>query len=136
MRAPSFEPWLSRIRLARALSAGAGFVTTWCLAFFGGTSWDQALINAFAAAVVCYFMGWACMLWLASAMHSNEYRKARNELKRRYDERDRRMHVLARKRLEAMGAEFDDTSGTMLLNGETLEAPLPPVRPELGRDAA
>jgi hypothetical protein len=54
------------------------------------------------------------------------------------------MNEIVRKRLEAMGAEFDDSVGTMTINGETLEAPVPPPQdigrqdsmPDMGRKAA
>lgn len=114
------------------------------LSYLNGQSWDQALTNGFIAAIACYFIGWACMLWVAGSVHSANYARAHRDLRAQHEARDRRMNEIVRRRLEAMGAEFDDSVGTMTLNGETLEAPVPPPpniagnrsTPNMGREAA
>jgi hypothetical protein len=114
------------------------------MSYINGQTWDQALTNGFIAAIACYFIGWACMLWVAGSVHSANYARAQRDLRAQHEARDRRMSEIVRKRLEAMGAEFDDSVGTMTLNGETLEAPVPPPQsigrqdsmPGMGREAA
>ena len=100
---PSFEPWLSRVRMVRAWATVVGFVVVTGGSHSGGRGWDTAIIHGFFGATVLYFLAWASALFLFGELYNVQIQRSREafhsrelarqvQLRDRYDARMRELH--------------------------------------------
>lgn len=122
-RPPSFEPWLARVKMARAALAVIGFVLVTALGYQGGIAPDDAALRGLAAAALCFLVGWAGSLWIASELYDMQIARLRRELQARELARELQVRELYEARMTAMGADAGATRTT-------------PMQPPPMRDAA
>lgn len=128
MKPPSFEPWLGRVRLARACVAACGFLLVVVMGYDGGLGLDDAVLRGLGAAVVCYFVGWASALWICSELYNAQIGRIRRTLQDRESARHQQLQTMYDQRMESMNE-------AMGLNSPVAVSPMsPPVHAR--RDAA
>jgi hypothetical protein len=114
MKRPSFEPWMGRVRVARALLACLGFTLVAARAFAGGMALEDALLRGLGAAVVCFFVGWASALWICGELYEADISRVRKELRRREEDRMEQLQSMYEQRAQVMndlGGDMPEMSG-------------------------
>lgn len=120
LQPPSFQPWLSRVRVIRAFGTVAGFVLVMGVARMESMAWEEAVFRGFAASIICFFLTWAAALWVCSELYQAELADIRKDAAERERERQVRVEELARQRMQMQDptASADFGPGTL---GQTLK---------------
>jgi hypothetical protein len=120
---PSFEPWLSRVRLIRAWAATTGLVIVGSLSYLNGTELSDAIVRGMIVAIVAYFVAWGSALWICSELYFAQIGRIRKRLAEREAERVTQLQEMYRARLEANGIDVsnDPFAGTAPLTPADIE---------------
>jgi hypothetical protein len=127
------------VRLARALFACFGFAIVATRAFTGGMALEDSLLRGLAAAVICYFVGWASALWVCGELHAAEIARLRAEMTRREQERMQQLQSMYEQRQQMMGefgGEMAPVEGMTPMSAPTpIGGPMAQEPPEMRRAA-
>jgi hypothetical protein len=99
---PSFQPWLGRVRMARAWSAVIGLVVVTAVSHGGDRAWDESLLRGFVGAVVLYFVAWASALFLFGELYNVQVHRVREGIRQREEQRQRQLQELYDSRMREL----------------------------------
>lgn len=110
---PSFEPYVGRVRTARAVGAVGAFVITGSLSYGNGMPLEDAALRAMVVAVMAYFMAWGAALWCCSELYHAQIDRLRRRLEEAEQRKADQLQELYMQRLadgEAREDKLDSTS--------------------------
>lgn len=101
----SFDPWMSRVRMARTSAAALGFALVSLLGYEAGLPFDDAILRGLVAAIICFFVGWASALWICGELFGAEISRRKQALREHERQRQEQLQQIYEQRVASLGGE-------------------------------